>query len=43
MQFTLYFHGVLAEHATVYDMKYLSGKLDFDYLSKYVMVFRSVV
>ncbi|KAL5493618.1 hypothetical protein EMCRGX_G014822 [Ephydatia muelleri] len=40
-KFTLYFHGVLAEHATVYDMKYLSGKLDFDYLSNFSAVVKA--
>ena len=32
LQFTLYFHQVLAEHASVYDMKHLAAKLDTDYI-----------
>ncbi|XP_064385924.1 KICSTOR subunit 2-like [Halichondria panicea] len=31
-KFTLYFHDVLSEHASVYDMKHLSAKLDVDFL-----------
>lgn len=33
-QFTLYFHQVLAEHASVYDMKHLAAKLDVDYITE---------
>ena len=34
LQLTLYFHQVLSEHASVYDMKHLAGKLDVDYVSR---------
>lgn len=38
LQFTLYFHQVLAEHASVYDMKHLAAKLDTDYILEWVLM-----
>ena len=40
LQFSLYFHQVLSEHASVYDMKHLSDMLDADYVTSLFGIIR---
>lgn len=39
-KFSLYFHQVLSEHASVYDMKHLSDMLDADYVTSLFGIIR---